>query len=164
MAYRSDSLDNYPLSRETQPRAALTPDFQLTNISNKTWLRGLRDLLKLFSFWIGSSWVLESGCMDRGGLDRGPCRLPTIHTRHTHWMCYNSVMIPSGHMTSIHLSILERDPPLLLSWRFLPCASIFSYFWEFFLIRCEVKGQGCKALWGKFVICDIGLHKINWIE
>jgi len=22
----------------------------------------------------------------------------------------------------------------------------------------------CKALWGKFVICDIGQHKINWIE
>jgi len=22
----------------------------------------------------------------------------------------------------------------------------------------------CKAHWGKFVICDIGLHKINWIE
>jgi len=22
----------------------------------------------------------------------------------------------------------------------------------------------CKACWGKFVICDIGLYKINWIE
>jgi len=42
--------------------------------------------------------------------------------------------------------------------------------WEFFLIRCEVLGPACrmctdcKALWGKFVICDIGLYKINWIE
>jgi len=39
-----------------------------------------------------------------------------------------------------------------------------------FLIRCEVKGQGCrmytdcKALWGKFVICGVGLYKMNWIE
>jgi len=84
--------------------------------------------------------------MDHGGLDRGPCRLPTIHTLfQTHWMCCNSIMIlsglmtsivhlvtwhllfiwshdiycPSGHMTSILLSILERDPPLLLSWRVL---------------------------------------------
>jgi len=77
---------------------------------------------------------------------------------HTHWMCLcNSVMLHSGHMTSILLSILERDPPLLLSWRFLPffpCKRFFSYFlgvvpdplWK-------VKGQGCrmctdcKALW-----------------
>jgi len=32
----------------------------------------------------------------------------------------------------------------------------------------EVPGQGCmctdcKALWGKFLICDNGLYKINWI-
>jgi len=33
--------------------------------------------------------------------------------------CDLTLMIPSGHMTSILLSILERDPPLLLSWRFL---------------------------------------------
>jgi len=33
---------------------------------------------------------------------------------HIHCLC-NSVMTPSGHMTSILLSILEGDPPLLLS-------------------------------------------------
>jgi len=74
-------------------------------------------------------------------------------------------------MTSILLSILERDPPLLLSWRFLhffPPKSFFYIFGEIFLIRCEVKGQrchmftDCKALWGKFLICDIGPYKINW--
>jgi len=46
----------------------------------------------------------------------------------------------------------------------------FSISWEFFLIRCEFKGQGCrlctdcKAVWGKFVISDNGRHKIKWIE
>jgi len=46
------------------------------------------------------------------------------------FLCFNvCVMIPSGQMTSIVLSILERDPPL-----------------ELFLIRCEVKGQGCLCV------------------
>jgi len=44
--------------------------------------------------------------MDCGGLDRGPCLLRTIHTFcHNHWMCCNSVIIPSVHMTyfaSVH--------------------------------------------------------------
>jgi len=113
------------------------------------------------AWWITEVWIV--------GL------LPTIHTLcHPHWMCYNSVMIPSGHMTSI-LSILERDPPLLLSWRFLlffsPVKDCFSISWEFFLIRCESsKGQGCRMCtdckdhWGTFVICDVGLHEMNWIE
>jgi len=40
--------------------------------------------------------------MDHGGLGRGPCLLPTIHTLcYVHWMCCNSVMIPSLHMTSL---------------------------------------------------------------
>jgi len=78
----------------------------------------------------------------------------------------------SGHMTYFLLSVLERDPPLLLSWRvlhFVPPERFFYIFWEFFLIRCKVKGQGCrmctdcKALWGKFVICDFRLMKIIWI-
>jgi len=39
-------------------------------------------------------------------------------------LCFNlCVMIPSGHMTSIVLSILERDTPLLL---FLKVSSLFS--------------------------------------
>jgi len=109
--------------------------------------------------------------MDHRGLDRGPCLLPTTHTLcHIHWMCCNSVMIPSGHMTFILLSILERDPPLLLSWRFL---SLFSL-WKGCLgvFPDPVWGQrsgmsmctDCKALWGKCVIRENGLHKINWIE
>jgi len=43
-------------------------------------------------------------------------------------LCVLTLICPSGHMTSIHLSILER---------------FLSISWEFFLIRCEVKGQGC---------------------
>jgi len=48
--------------------------------------------------------------------------------------------------------------------------SLWKGFFYFFLIRGEVKGQGCrmstvfKALWGKLVICENGLYKINWIE
>jgi len=41
---------------------------------------------------------------------------------------------------------------------------VFSISWEFFLIRCEVKGQGCHMCTdckGKCVICEIGLYKIN---
>jgi len=83
-------------------------------------------------------------------------------------------MIPSGHMTSIasahpgegssSVAVLKVSSP------YFPCESFFSISWEFLLIWCEVKGQGCrmctdcKALWGKFVICDVGLYKINWIE
>jgi len=77
-------------------------------------------------------------------LECGPCQLHSSLC-HTHWMCCYSVMIPSvhmtsivhlvtwlllfiwshdiycssNHMTSIVLSIVERDPPLLLSWRVL---------------------------------------------
>jgi len=75
-------------------------------------------------------------------------------------MCCNSVVLNSVHMTFMLLFILERDPPLKVS----------SISWEFFLIRCEILGQGycictdCKAHWGKFVSCDIGLYRINWIE
>jgi len=117
--------------------------------------------------------------MDGGGLDRGICRLPTIHTLcHIHWMCCYSGMIPSGHMTSIvHLVTwhLFFCPP----WRgILLCCSpegffpFFPVFWEFFQIRCEVKGlrsgmsmrTDSQALWGKFVICENGLYEINWIE
>jgi len=59
---------------------------------------------------------------------------------------------------------------LKVSSTFFPRESFFSVSWEFFLIRCEVKGQGCrmctdcKAQWGTFVICGIGLYIINWIE
>jgi len=111
--------------------------------------------------------------MDHGGLNRGPCLLPTIHTLcHIHWMCCNSVMIPSVNMASIVLSLLERDPPLFSPEGFFPLFSLWTFFffisWEFFLLRCEVLGQrccmctDCKALWGKFVICENRLYKINW--
>jgi len=142
-----------------------------------------RSLSDFTSHWVHRTWL---GLMPPAGWtgllslpppppNRGPCLLPTFHTLcQTHWMCI-SAMIPSGHMTSIVLSILERDPPLLLSWRFLPffpCEKVFSIFWELFPVQCEVKGQGCgmctdcKALWGTFVICENGLYTIkrNWIE
>jgi len=74
--------------------------------------------------------------------------------------CVVTLMPPSGHMTSILPSILERDPPAAPEgfFTFVPVNFFVPSFWEFFLIRCEVKGQGCrmctdcKALWGKFVI------------
>jgi len=111
-------------------------------------------LLRLRPLLLSTSICL----MDHGGLDRGPCLLPTIHTLcHTHWMCFYYIMIPSGHITSIPLSIPERDPPLLLSWRVLPL----------WCLCVEI----VKAVWGKFLICENGLHnkitimgKINWIE
>jgi len=72
------------------------------------------------------------------------------------------------------LSILERDLRLLLSWRFLPffpCERFLNISWEFFLIRCEVLGQGCRmctectALWGKFGMWYWTIqNKLNWIE
>jgi len=107
-----------------------------------------------------------------GGLDRSPCLLWTIQTFcHTHWMCCYSVMIPSGHMTFIVPSILERDPPLFLSSRFLPFFSGKGFFYFLsFSWSDVVKGQGCRmctdceALWGKFIICDIGQYKIYRIE
>jgi len=69
--------------------------------------------------------------MDCGVLDRGPW-LPTIHTLcHTHWMCCNSVIILLYTWHLLLPSILEKDPPLLLSWRFLlsyPHERVFFYF------------------------------------
>jgi len=50
------------------------------------------------------------------GLDRGLYLRLIIHTCEYIQTCvYVTVMIPSGHMTSILLSSLERGPPLLLS-------------------------------------------------
>jgi len=88
-------------------------------------------------------------------------------------MClYNSVMLPFGHMTSLASLHPGEGSSSVLFWRFLPffSSNVFSFSWEFFLIPRKVKGQGCdmctdcKALWGKFVICDIELYEINWIE
>jgi len=79
----------------------------------------------------------------------------------------STVMIPSGHMTSIVLS--ERDPPLLLSWRFL---HFFPLKGCLEVVPGPMWGQrsgmsmctDCKALWDTFVICENGLYNINWIE
>jgi len=75
----------------------------------------------------------------------------------------NKVCVPSVHMTSIASVNLGRG--ILLYWS--P-----EGFFAFFPVKgfFEVLGQGCrmctdcKALWGKFLICDVGLYKINWIE
>jgi len=43
----------------------------------------------------------------------------------------------------------------------------FQFFEEFFLIRYEVEGQGCRICTdckAQVVICDFELYKINWIE
>jgi len=111
--------------------------------------------------------------MDRGGLDPGICLLPTIHTLSYSLivllvLCFNlCIMIPSVHMASItpvhpgegssSVALLKVSSPFS-PWRVV---------WEFFLIRCEVLGQGClylqivkhseTNLW-KWAI------QINWIE
>jgi len=57
-------------------------------------------------------------------------------------------MIPSGHMTSIapvHPGEGSSSVALLKgSSLFSPCESFFSISCEIFLIRWEVKGQGCR--------------------
>jgi len=51
-----------------------------------------------------------------------------------------------------------------------PWKLVFSYFLRVFPDPMWGQRSGCrtctdcKALWGTFVICDIGLYKINWIE
>jgi len=93
---------------------------------------------------------------------------------HIHSVCCNSVMIPSVHMT--HIASVHPGRGILLCCSpegffpfFFRHFLFLLFFGEFLLTRCEVLGQGwrmctdCKALWGKFVICDIELHEINWI-
>jgi len=86
------------------------------------------------------------------------------------FMCLcNSVMLLSGHMTPILLILLCCSPEGFFAcfplWKFVKI-----FLGSFFLIGCEVKGQGCrmctdcKARWGTFIICEIGLYKMNWIE
>jgi len=68
--------------------------------------------------------------MDHRGLDHGPWLLWTIHTLcHTHWMCYNSVLIPSLHMpsfASVHPG--EESSSVAL----LKVSSLFSLWKSFF--------------------------------
>jgi len=75
-----------------------------------------------------------------------------------------TLICSSGHMTSIVLSILERDPPLLLSWRFLTFFPLKGYLG---VVPDPMWGQrsgmsictDCKALWDTFVIRENGLYK-----
>jgi len=74
----------------------------------------------------------------------------------------------SGHMTSIVLSILERDPPLLLSWRFLPFICPVKDFFLFLGscswsdVRSKVRDVYVYRLLSPLrLICDIGRYKIN---
>jgi len=84
--------------------------------------------------------------MDRGGLHRGTCRLRTIQTLcHIHWMCFNSN--PSFWSHYIYCSVHPGEgSSSVLSWRVLHFFSPWRVVWEFFLIRCEVKGQGCLCV------------------
>jgi len=111
------------------------------------------------AFPIMKSWILLSTsiCLvDRGGLHRGICRLPTIHTLcHFHWMCLNSksVLLVTWHL--LHLSILERDPPLLLSRRFLPIFICNLWKWATQINWIEwtpVCWFWCNSLWGAFCV------------
>jgi len=82
----------------------------------------------------------------------------------------NSVMIPSGHMTSILPSILERGPPLLLSWRLIHFPPLKGFFlWilgSFSLsdVRSKVRDDVCVETVKP--ICNLGFEAIqnilNW--
>jgi len=120
-----------------------------------------------------------------------PCDAPAlrcasflrIHTFcQSHWMCLcNRVMLfiwSHDVYCSVHpgegsssVALLKGSSPFPP-----PCGDIFSIFWEFSLIWCEVKGQGCRMCTdqgGKFTIflggnfCPYwlaiqGLLKRNW--
>jgi len=92
-----------------------------------TWLG-----LTLWPCWSTPPFLLfTSIClMDCGCMDCGPWLLQTIHTLcHTHCTCCNSVMIPSGYMTSIApVHPGEGSSSVAL----LKVSSLFSQ-WMFFL-------------------------------
>jgi len=88
-----------------------------------------------------------------------------------HWNVFvnrsAAVMIPSGHMTSIasvHPGEGSSSVTLFSLWK--------GFFYFGGVVPDPMWGQrsgmsmctDCKALWGKFVICDFGLYKINWTE
>jgi len=91
-------------------------------------------------------------------------RIPSlVRVETTRWPAPWSLWTPAGRV----LTDCRGFFPLF----YFPRESFFSISWEFFLIRCEVLGHGCrmctdcKALWGKFVICEMYLqNKLNWIE
>jgi len=108
-------------------------------------LRGLASVALTPAMTLLMPLLPPSVFMDCGYVGHGPCLLLIIHNFcHIHWMCCNAVHLYTWHL--LLLSILERDPPLLLSSRLFFLFSpwkIWGVLWEFFLIRREVKGQGC---------------------
>jgi len=88
---------------------------------------------KVYWTWLGlmppARWagLLSWPCFAHPFLDRGLCLWWTIHTLcHTHWMCCNSVMIPSVHMSTIlHL----------VTWHLFICPS-----WRGILLWCSPEG------------------------
>jgi len=107
--------------------------------------------------------------MDHGGLDRG--RWHTLSYSLNVLLLCNASLCPHGiycFCPSWRGILLCCSPDGFFP--FFPHERFFSISWVFFLIRCEVLGQGCrmcpdcKALWGKCVFCDNGLYKIIWIE
>jgi len=104
--------------------------------------------------------------MDHGGLDRGPLFIRSV----IFIECVVTLkwfLLSTWHL--LLLSILERDPPLLLSWRVLPFSPVKGCLG---VSPDPMWGQRSgmsictdgKALWGKFVICENGLYKYNWTE
>jgi len=103
-----------------------------------------------------------------------------IVTWHLLFIWSHDIYCSSGHMTSIvHLVTLHLF--FCPSWRGILLCSLlkgsshfspwrgFFYFLGVFpdLIWGQRSGMlytDCKALWGEFVMCDIGLYKIKWIE
>jgi len=91
--------------------------------------------------------------MDHGGLDRGPYLRLIIHTSVIFIECLCNSAIwshdiystcPSWRGILLCCSPEGFFPPQVLP--FFPLETDFSISWEFFLIRCEVKGQGCCTL------------------
>jgi len=110
--------------------------------------------------------------MDHGGLDHGICLLPTIHTLcHIHWMCFNSNLSFCTYGISYGITCPSWRGILLCCspdgcFSFSPMKGCLGVFPD--LMWGPGTGMSmctdCKALWGKFVICENGLYKINWIE
>jgi len=81
--------------------------------------------------------------------------------------CVLTLICPSVHMASVApVHPGERSSSVALL-KVSSLCSPWRVVWEFFLIRCEVLGQGCLCVQivkpSLSQICENGLYKINWI-